>query len=294
MRKALMLTALLLAAHAAGAQDDMRAVGAVWSDFVGSLRRGAYANAHSLFSPGSRAAMPYAEFVAEYGPLSVAREMVLAKPESLGTTLDGDWAEITYGGTSPGTGRKFRVGVAFVRNRGGWGLVAARNEAAERVEAGARALLRMVWDARGRGTPKELVAALSAAHAKNPVLQAYRIETDGQVVRAFPLQAGLRTFYLDGAGMVKAAGEADAPPPAQPARADALRIPEYSVLPGEKLPEKKTAPAMLENGMPELSEPPPRGASTRELEGEIAEPPPRNSRSRAVEQPNPALPDSIR
>ncbi|MDR1744523.1 MAG: hypothetical protein LBS30_02085 [Planctomycetota bacterium] len=291
MRKALIMAALLLVVRVAGAQDDMQAVGAVWSDFVDSLRRGAYANAHSLFSPESRAAMPYAEFVAEYGPLSVAREMVLAKPESLGTTIDGDWAAIAYGGTNPGTGRKFRVGVSLVRNRGGWGLVAARNEIAERVEAGARALLGLVWDARGRGTPKELVAALNAAQAKNPVLQMYRIETDGRAVRAFPLKAGLRTFYLDGTGMVKAVGEPDAPPPAQAAPAAALRIPEYSVLPGEKPLEKKEAPAILEDGMPELSEPPPWGAA--DLEEEIAEPPPRSGRSRAPGPPEHSLPDTI-
>lgn len=292
----LCLFAAILTAPTARAQDDMQAVGAVWADFVGSLRRGAYPSAHSLFSPGSRNAMPYPEFVSEYGPLSAAREMVLAKPESLGTALDGDWAEITYGGTTPGTGRKFKVDVAFVKNQGAWGLVAARNESVERVEAGARSLLALIWNARAQGTPKELVTALNAAHAKNPVLQLYRIETDGRTVRAFPQKSGLRTFSLDNTGMVKAMGDPDQNQ--LPASAEQLQIPTQSVLlPGDLPPEavKPAAPQLLENGMPELAEPPPRsgrGAGSSRmraatgLEEELPEP--RGATSRGA-----GLPDTI-
>lgn len=292
LRLALLALLFLSIAGRGMCQDDIQAVGAVWNDFVSSLRRGDYTNAHGLFSPESRAVMPYAEFVAEYGPLSAAREMVLAKPESLATNVGDDWAEITYGGTNPGTGKKFKVGVALVKNRGGWGLVAARNEAPERVEAGARGLLRMVWAARDKGTPRELVAALNAAHAKNPLMQYYRIETDGAAIRAFPLERGLRTFYLEGSGVVRAVGEGEPEPRRLPA--EAMRVPERSALSREE-PPKPDRPA-LENGMPELSEPPPRGgrgaAGAAQLD-EFAEPPmPGGSRGR--ERPNVALPDTIR
>ncbi len=273
-------------------QDDIQAVGAVWSDFVASVRRGDYRNAYGLFSPESRALMTFAEFAAEYGPLSASREMVLVKPERQATDLNGDWAEITYGGTNPETGRHFKIGVALVRNAGGWGVVAARSEARERVEAAARGLLRMVWGARDRGTPRELVADLNAAQAKNPVMRQYRIETDGTAVRAFPLEKGLRTFYLDGAsGVVRAVGEGEMGPRVLPA--EAVRTPERSVLP--RAEENK--PAALEDGMPALSEPRPRGAgrgAADSLEEEIAEPPMPSSGVKGRARPNLSLPDSIR
>lgn len=297
MRMALILLLAILVAGPVRGQDEIQAVGAIWSDFVSSLRRGDYPNAHALFSPESRAAMPYAEFVAEYGPLSAAREMVLTKPESQGTSVDDDWAELSYGGTNPGTGRKFKVGVAFVKNDGGWGLVAARNETPEKVEAGARGLLRLLWNARGQGGAKELVAALNAAHAKNPVLQFYRIETDGRAVRAFPLRPGLRTFSLDGLGMVRSM-ERPATAARQPAPTGEMRVPEKSAIPAKE-PEQPKRPEwpVGADGMPELSEPPPRAGarSTAELDDEIAEPPmpPARNEPPRRERPAVSLPDRI-
>lgn len=298
MRTAFIVLLLFLFAGPGRAQDEIQAVGAVWNDFVSSLRRGDYPNAHALFSPESRAVMPYGEFVAEYGPLSAAREMVLTKPESQGTSVDDDWAELTYGGTNPATGRKFKIGVAFVRNEGGWGLVAARNETAEKVEAGARGLLRMVWNARGQGGVRELIAALNEAHAKNPLMRFYRIETDGQAVRAFPLRPGLRTFYLDNLGMVRSMERPEAAP-RHPATGGGIRVPERSAMaPKEPGPPQKPERPLGPDGMPELPEPPPRGAAggTKDLDEEIAEPPmpPSRAGSRAVERPSVSLPDTIR
>lgn len=289
MTRILFLVVCWASLFPAFAMDDMQAAGAVWNDFVASIRRGDYPNAHSLFSAESRAALSYGEFVAEYGPLSSAREMVVAKPESLSTSLDGDWAEISYGGVNPGTGRKFSVGVSLVRNRGQWGLVAARNEAIERAEAGARRLLGLLRDARDSAPPKDLVAALNAAHAPNPVMRVYRVETDGRTFRTFPLQPGLRTFYLDNSGMVRALGRTAH---AEPVPAERLPVPQRTAVP-PPLPGDTPPPARrLENGLSEMAEPPPRSTGPRlpeGLDGEISEPPPRQRDTpRAVR-----LPDSI-
>ncbi|MCC8191381.1 MAG: nuclear transport factor 2 family protein, partial [Planctomycetes bacterium] len=148
LRLACLLLLVLSTTRPTPAGDDIQAVTAVWADFAAALRRGDYRNAHGLFSAESRAALPYAEFVREYAPLSAAREMVVARQESLSTRVDGDWAVLAYGGHSPTTGRRFRVDVALVRNGGRWGVVAARNEAVERLEAEARTFLRLLADRR--------------------------------------------------------------------------------------------------------------------------------------------------
>lgn len=289
---------LALAANVAAA-DDLQGVGAVWNDFVASLRRGDYPNAHSLFSPESRETMPYPEFVAEYGPLSAAREMILAIPESQSTSMDGDWAELTYTGVNPGTGRKFRVGASLVRNGGNWGLVAARNETVERVQAGARDLLRLAWEARDRAEAEQLAAALSAAHAQNPVLRYYRIEAANEGgFLAFPVQQGLRTFYTDAWGVVKSVEQS--PPPQRGVSAERLDVPARSAaMPTPLPPPEMPAPPSLENGMPEMAEPPPAGIA-RDMPDELAEPPPLPGRAvptpaprRSAEPPVLVLPDSI-
>ena len=281
----------MMYASSAYALDDIQGVSAVWSDFVASLRRGDYVNAHGLFSAQSRAAMPYREFVAEYGPSSSAREMVLAKPDSQATNLDGDWAEIAYGGVNPGTGRKFRVGVSFVKNQSGWGLVAARNETAERVEAGARGLLRLLWENRMHGAPRDLVTALTRAQAGNPVLKYYRLETNGETFRAFPLERTLRTFYVDGWGAVRAV-EAD--PEVRRLPRELQPVPER---PARELPPVAASAAGDGGAMPELSEPADwDGAGLETLDSEFPEPPmPGQPESRLPSSP-PAvnLPDTIR
>ncbi len=255
MRRRVLLLALLLAtafAPSARALDEIRGVTAVWNDFVAALRRGDYRNAHGLFSPQSRQAMPYAEFVDEYGPLSASREIILAKADSLSTRVDGDWGEINYGGTNPATGRKFSVGVAFVRNRDGWGLVAARNETVERIEAGARALIRLLWENRGKGAPRELAAALTAAQAGNPVLRHYRLETDGRRFTAFPAERGLRTFFVDEMGGVRSVEETpEALSPARSGRAIGRVPQESAIAPKPPAPPPERDPA----AMPELSDP---------------------------------------
>lgn len=276
------LLLILLCISTADALDDIQGVTAVWNDFVASLRRGDYRRAHALFSPQSRAVLAYGDFVAEYGPLSAAREMVLAKPDSQSTALDADWAELTYGGTHPGSGGKFRVGVAFTRNGGQWGLVAARNEPRERIEAGARAFLSRLWESRDLAAPQDLLAALEAAQGGNPVLQRYRLEWDGSRFQAFPREAGLRTFYVDAGGRVRSVEVYDEPPPL----AEAIHEPEPEPAAPPELPE----PAITNGGMPELNEPP-LSTSSFDLEEELPEPP--APASAAPARPGLSLPDVI-
>ena len=306
VRAAILL--LLLVGPVLRAGDDIQAVSAVWSDFVSALRRGDYQAAHGLFSPQSRAAMPYAEFVREYNPLSAARELVLAKPESLSTRLDGDWAEINYGGVNPGSGRAFRVGVALVRNQGAWGLVAARNEEPERLEAGARGILARAapWrdNPRVRAMLDELVAA-----GGNPVAARYRFEVADRTLRALPLVAGLRPFHVDVWGKVRPGVNSPAVP--EPAVVDivlpastrvAASIPAPPLpTPGMDEPARPTTPPLL-GGMPELSQPPPP-PGLPPLPDDLPEPPPpyagnaaAPSSVRGMSAPEPApfaLPDLI-
>ena len=301
--RALILALLFMltvdAALAAG--DDFQTVGAVWSDFVASLRRGDYRNAHSLFSAESRLAMPYAEFVAEYGPLSSAREMVLAKPESQSTQVNEDWAEIAYGGVNPDTGRRFKVGVSLVRNHGVWGLVAARNEASERVEAQVRGVLRAIWVWRGQPEATQRIQEMLRTNAANPLFRFYRVDSDGQSFRAMPLREGLRAFFVDPAGQVRAVGTlpaaASAPSGFSPRSAAGAAQPP---LPDISFPPEQPPPATppLVNGLPELSEPPPF-SPFRDEPGEMSEPPPPDwrrapsaPRDRAAPAPV-ALPDNI-
>lgn len=290
MRRSLLLFAVVFAIplSSACALDELRGVGAVWSDFVGALRRGDYMNAHGLFSAQSRRAMPYGEFVEEYGPLSAARELILAKPDSLSTRVDGDWGEIAYGGVNPGTGRKFSVGVSFVRNRNAWGLVAARNESLERVEAGARALLRLLWENREHGAPRDLVAALVKAQSANPVFQYYRLETDGARFTAFPREEVLRTFFVDEWGAIRSPEEA----PRQPSTLQTT--PQASALAPSPAP---AAPRPYPSVMPELSEPgaaAPAPRAPASLDDWAESPMPGAAPRVPAERPNVMLPDTIR
>lgn len=282
---AIAFSILLSFAHPLHALDEIQGVAAVWNDFVGALGRGDYAGAHGLFSPQSRLAMPYGEFVEEYGPLSAAREIILAKPDSLATAIDGDWGEITCGGVNPGTGRKFSIGVSFVRNQGGWGLVAARNETAERVEAGARSLLRLLWENRMHGAPRDLVAALARAQANNPVLRFYRLETDGNRFVAFPNERALRTFFVDERGDVRPVEQTPrTPPPAPIAPREAPPPPPVSAPP---------APRPDPSAMPELTDPGDASPPSALLD-DWAEPPmPSSPRSLPGGSSRVVLPDTI-
>lgn len=266
----------------APALDDMRSVTAVWDDFVASVRRGDYPNAHRLFSPESRVALPYPEFVAEYGPLSPAREMVLAPPESRNLSLDGDWAEMEIGGVNAGTGRKFRVAVSFVRNQGRWGLVAARNETPEKVEAAMRGILRAVWEIRDRAPGRELAAAVMETHAASPLFKYYRLEAAGDGFQAFPLRPDLRAFRVDALGMVRALGQTGAPEDAAPA---ALPPP-----PPRRTPPPERTAGADGFGPPEMPEPPPPFEAGPM--GELPEPPAFGGGSAAEDAP--VLPDAIR
>lgn len=276
----------------------MRAVSAVWSDFVASLRRGDYPNAHALFSAESRTAMPYPEFVAEYGPLTLAREMVLVKPDSQSTRFDEDWAELTFGGVNPGTGRRFKVGVSLTRNNGQWGLVAARNETGERAEAQARGLLRAMAAWRGVPEARQRLDAIIQANADNPLFRLYRFESKGEDFRAMPLKKGLRAFFVDERGNAQSMTDASpaAPdvrvpyPTASTARPAATPpLPELNE-PVIVVPPAPAAPPLVD-GLPELSEPP-SFSPFADAPGEMSEPPSPDVRRRSVPD-RVDLPDSI-
>ncbi len=290
-----LLFAALAAPAPVRAVDDMQAVTAVWADFTASLRRGDYRAAHQLFSPQSQLAMPYADFVSEYNPISVAREMVLARPENQATNLQTDWAELTFSGTNPATGRPFRVGVSLVKNAGRWGLVAARNEERERTEAEARAVLVFAWNNRTAApTLREVAAAIVRTQGNNPVFGYYRLESDGELFRMFPLQPGIRTFYVDKLGEVRSVEQT--PPAPRLESAAALPVPERTPPPEPPPPP----PARDRNVMPELAEPPgPAGRPGRpggaEAMPEPPEPPaPDSGRTRIPDSPpSLRLPDTI-
>lgn len=265
MRKsaAILILCLLLAA-AAPAGDGMRAIAAVWDDFASALRRGDYPLAHSMFSAESRAAMPYRVFVLEYGPASAARELILSPAESLTARTDGDWGEISFSGLNSGSGRPFRVGVALVRNQGTWGLVAARNESVERLEASARYILSLAVKWRGDAEAAPRLSAWLETLEDFPARRHYRFETNGEFFRAAPLTAGLRAFHADEWNTIKP-GLSSPPTPAQPP------LPQFTPAPpaggrGAPLPEldEPVAPTplppqrrqQLVDGLPEMSEPP--------------------------------------
>ena len=279
----------------AQAEDEFQMVSAVWTDFVSALRRGDYRRAHNLFSAESRAAMPYPQFAAEYGPLSVAREMVLARPESMSTRVEGDWAEITYSGANPTGGQPFRIGAALVRNQGSWGLVAARNEEIERLEAAARDLLRQMGQWRRQNELAEKLVALSSTDA-NPMARFYRFEVAGATVGAQPLQTGLRAFYLDGLGTVRTG----VVPTAPAGTAKLIDIAEKKI-PAVDAPDSGMSAHKNEGqggGMPEVTEPPslphPARAFSRDLDDmpEPMPPPPLEppARPRPADEP-PAIPE---
>lgn len=264
--RTLLLTALFLVFAGMGsAVDDIQAVGALWNDFVAALRRGDYRAAHALFSEQSREALPYVAFVREYGPLSAARELVLLRPEGQSTRLEEDWAEISSAGTRPGTGQVIRIGAAAVKNHGVWGLVAARNETRERLEALARGVLRRAGRLRGDPAARRTLEDWAVREAGNsPVFRAYHFETDGMQFRALPRERGLRAFHLDDWGMVQSGAAASIPanPPAAALTQQAqqaqrsqqsLSQSQAQLQPQQQPPETTLYP--LVNGLPELTEP---------------------------------------
>lgn len=261
-RFALVLLLCLPAVVRAG--DDMGTVSGLWNGFVQALVRGDYREAHSYFSPESRQALPFAAFVMEYSPVSVAREMVLAKPENLSTRLDGDWAELTYGGFGPGTGRPFAVSVSMVKNGDDWGLVAARNERPERLEADARMLLRMAGSVRGLPNARQLMSDMLAGESANSALSAYSFDIDGEILKATPLVPGLRGFHVDAAGVVRSGLQPmPAPEPEAPAFVAESFLPEPEPVMVDGLPEMGEPPALppglgvgVGEDLPELAAPP--------------------------------------
>lgn len=300
MHSLLVMFFLLLFAVPARAGDDIEAVSALWSDFVSALRRGDYPRAYGLFSPESRESMPYDHFVGDYGPLTTALEMVLAKPESRFTRLEGEWAELTYDGFRPGSGHPFRVAVAAVRNQGSWALVAGRNEVRERTEAAVRTLLLALTGLRHLPNAMELTANMvQEAMANQPALRQYSFDAPAGNIRALPQNKGLRAFHVDAWGQVRPGQQSSSatPPsanvPVSTAPSQGMGIMVLGPIP--ELAEAVSArPPVLVNGLPELSEPPLAGTGeTNAIPGSIPEllaPPPL---FHAPGLPSPSLPSLI-
>lgn len=200
LHRILALCVLLLCAAscACRAADDIQAVSAVWTDFSAALRAGEYARAHAMFTAQSQAAMDLSRFTAEYNPLSLTREMVTAKPESLTVVIDGEWAQLRYGGVFAGTGERFALSASLTRNEGIWALVADRNERPERIEAAARSLLLLYASVRGQADARERWRqALDNISSTLPVGTYYRFSNDSGVIAALSNTPRLRSFHLD-------------------------------------------------------------------------------------------------
>lgn len=272
--------AVFALAAAASGGDGIEALNVSWRDFVAAVRRGDYPAAHLMFSEQSRAVFPFQAFVREYGPLSAARETLLADPASLATRVNGDWGEIRFAIRLPVSRREMTVTVAFVRNDGVWSLVAARNEEREQLEAAARDLLRQLLPHLSRPDARELVAAVVAGQpGDNPLTRAYDFAYAQNRLRAIPKLSGLRAFHLDNWGMVKQGmGESAAElgklavMPNQGGPAAIPPAPARSVPPPVAVPDRPIiagAPAP-DQALPELAEPP----AARPLSGmgELADP----------------------
>lgn len=201
----IVVVVLLLALPApARAGDDIEAINSTWRDFVAAVRRGDYPSAHRLFSEQSQAVFPYAAFSGEYGPLSAARETVLADPSRLSTSRSGDWAEVRFSVVLPVSGRVVEVAAPFVKNNETWSLVAARNETRERFEAAARDFLRRLAPHLSGADAEEMVNAVIVRElANNQLGKAYVFAVKDRRLRAMPNVGGLRAFHVDNWGQVK-------------------------------------------------------------------------------------------
>ncbi|MDR2390963.1 MAG: nuclear transport factor 2 family protein [Planctomycetota bacterium] len=244
------------------AGDNIRMVTSLWDDFLAALRRGDYPAAYALFSTESREVFPYSDFSRHYGPLSAAREAVLARPESRSVRVEGDWAEIANSGVWPDSRRRFRVVAAAVQNQGSWCLVAAESEVRERQEAAAREVLRTAAAWRGLPDAAERLAELVAAGSDQPAFRDFVFQTDGDHFRALPKAPGFRAFHLDSWGAIR--------PGANPGGLQPL--PKTPAAPMKTQPVTVPAPpppaSSPSNGLPELAEPPFLSGP-----GELPEPP---------------------
>lgn len=236
-------------------------VHASWFAFSERLRRGDYPAAYVLFSEESKSIYSYREFVAEYGPLSRAREMLLGEPASFTVNVQGDWAEVLFTVTTPVSMQERRIAIGMAKRASRWELVAGRNEDRERAEAAARNVLRYLADLRLQPADgSELARALASPPlAGEPILEQYLFKSRQGAIEAIPRDATLRSFHVVATGEVRQgkAGEV----PASAARANP---PESGPPPPvAAAPAVAPAPVMIDaNGrMPELSEPPPPAGS---------------------------------
>ncbi len=276
---------LCLSACPARGGDSIEAITVAWRDFIAAVRRGGYAAAHSLFSEQSREVFPFPAFVAEYGPLSAARETLMLDPSSLTTDVDGDWGVIKFTVTLPVTGQVLRVGASFVKNDDVWALVAARNETREQLEAAVRSVLRRLKPYLAQPDSEEKVAdAVRRDLAASPLSQAYDIAVQNGVLSAKPKVAGLRAFHIDSWGRVRqgatrsglgelqalpaAAAKPAAVTPARPQQSVLRQVPEFTDIP---------SPIIVSSG------------STASPLGELPEPPAGSESAGPGELPDPGM-----
>lgn len=282
MRRATLLTSLVAAAvllftQAVPAGEDIEAISVTWRDFIASVRRGDYQSAYAMFSEQSRQVFPFQAFVAEYGPLSAARETLLLSPSSFSTEVNGDWGEIRFNVVLPLSGQSLRVGAALVKNDETWRLVAARNETRERVEAIARETLRRLTPGLSRPNGQAAIRALVEREvAGSPLARMYDIGVLEGVLCALPRITGLRAFHVDSWGRIRqgrGGGE-------NPGRLLEVPIPgaNYAPLPLQReIPALEDVPSPViagsasgPGGMPELAEP--AFSPMPSMPGELAEP----------------------
>lgn len=281
-----------------GAGEGIGTVNDLWRDFTAAIRRGDYQAAYQMFSEQSRSVFPYQEFVVEYGPLSAARETFLQEPDSLSTSVQGDWAEIRFSVILPVSGQQLGVSAAFVRNDELWRLVAARNQSRERIEATARdTLRRLVPLLSGPNAAKAVAEAVAKDIAPTPLGNAYNIGVLDGILRALPKASGLRAFHVNSWGVVMQGrgGQSGLEPlrDVHPANASAVpwtpsprAVPEFTGIPSP----------LMAGALPELADPVGMAASSVSFPGDLADPgplPPLSASLDPVMLPPPELADPV-
>jgi hypothetical protein len=282
-----------------GAGEGIGTINDLWRDFTAAIRRGDYQAAYQMFSEQSRSVFSYQDFVVEYGPLSAARETLLQEPNSLSTSVQGDWAEIRFSVTLPVSGQELGISAAFVRNDELWRLVAARNQSRERIEATARdTLRRLVPLLSGPNAAKAVAEAVAKDVAPTPLGNAYNMGVLDGILRALPKASGLRAFHVNNWGVVMQGrgGQGGLEPlqevrpaaePAAPWQVNTRAVPEYTGIPSP----------LMAGALPDLAEPAGMGTgSSPSFPGDLADPgplPPPSASLEPVMLPPPELADPV-
>lgn len=117
-----------------------------WEAFRTCLRTGQLQNAYLCFSPRSRQAMPYAEFLSRYSPISAATQVFLRNPVRTECTHRGDKAILKHiVHLSDQDRQEIVLRVFLAREEGVWKLAIEKVWPATVLEADAREVLSMVF-----------------------------------------------------------------------------------------------------------------------------------------------------